>query len=198
MLLDGHSAASVAERLGLAGTNLLYRWKREQLERTGPVATSLEARVHELEIEFTPRRAAKRDILKKRWLFSAGKSKRRVRRDQRGLVQEAELPTASVCEVLEVSRSAYYAWRVGEPSQREQLESDVDAVGAGGGVLEASPSLRLAGASRRNWPTWAKCAARARVGKLYENPGFAGGFNLQIVRCPRRPTAGTVWGTVRT
>ena len=40
MLLDGHSAASVAERLGLAGTNLLYRWKREQLERcTGPVAT---------------------------------------------------------------------------------------------------------------------------------------------------------------
>ena len=43
MLLDGHSAASVAERLGLAGTNLLYRWKREQLnERTGPVATSLE------------------------------------------------------------------------------------------------------------------------------------------------------------
>lgn len=39
------------------------------------------------------------------------------------LVQEAELPLASVCEVLEVSRSAYYAWRVGEPSQREQQEA---------------------------------------------------------------------------
>ena len=26
MMLDGHTAASVAERLGLAGTNLLYRW----------------------------------------------------------------------------------------------------------------------------------------------------------------------------
>ena len=51
MMLDGHTAASVAERLGLAGTNLLYRWKREQLERTGPVATSLEARVRELENE---------------------------------------------------------------------------------------------------------------------------------------------------
>ena len=33
------------------------------------------------------------------------------------------MPLASVCEVLEVSRSAYYAWRVGEPSQREQQEA---------------------------------------------------------------------------
>ena len=64
MLLDGHSAASVAERLGLAGPNLLYRWKREQLERTGPVATSLEARVRELEIELH-RVERERDILKK-------------------------------------------------------------------------------------------------------------------------------------
>ena len=64
MLFDGHTAASVAERLGLAGTNLLYRWKREQLERTGPVATSLEARVRELEIELH-RVERERDILKK-------------------------------------------------------------------------------------------------------------------------------------
>jgi transposase len=64
MLLDGHTASSVAERLGLTGTNLLYRWKREQLERTGPVATSLEARVRELEIELH-RVERERDILKK-------------------------------------------------------------------------------------------------------------------------------------
>ena len=64
MLLDGHAAASVAERLGLAGPNLLYRWKREQLERTGPVATSLEARVRELESELH-RVERERDILKK-------------------------------------------------------------------------------------------------------------------------------------
>ena len=64
MLLDGHAAPSVAERLGLAGTNLLYRWKREQLERTGPVATSLEARVRELESELH-RVERERDILKK-------------------------------------------------------------------------------------------------------------------------------------
>jgi putative transposase len=39
------------------------------------------------------------------------------------IVQEAVLPLASVCAVLDVSRSAYYAWRVGEPSQREQQEA---------------------------------------------------------------------------
>jgi len=64
MMLDGHSAASVAERLGLAGTNLLYRWKRDELERTGPVATSLEGRIRELEIELH-RVERERDILKK-------------------------------------------------------------------------------------------------------------------------------------
>jgi transposase len=64
MMLDGHTASSVAERLGLSGTNLLYRWKREQLERTGPVATSLEARVRELELQLH-RVERERDILKK-------------------------------------------------------------------------------------------------------------------------------------
>jgi len=64
MMLDGHTAASVAGRLGLSGTNLLYRWKREHLERTGPVATSLEARVRELEVELH-RAERERDILKK-------------------------------------------------------------------------------------------------------------------------------------
>lgn len=64
MLLDGHAASSVSERLGLSGTNLLYRWKREQLERSGPVATSLEARVRDLETELH-RVEREREILKK-------------------------------------------------------------------------------------------------------------------------------------
>ena len=64
MLLDGHTAKSICERLGLSGTNLLYRWKQAQLERSGPVATSLEARVRELEIELQ-RVQRERDILKK-------------------------------------------------------------------------------------------------------------------------------------
>ena len=62
MLLDGHTAQSVVERLGLSSTNLLYRWKREQLEQCGPAATSLEARVRELELHRVER---ERDILKK-------------------------------------------------------------------------------------------------------------------------------------
>jgi transposase len=64
MMLDGHTAGSVAERLGLSSMNLLYRWKREHLERSGPVATSLEARVRDLETQLH-RVERERDILKK-------------------------------------------------------------------------------------------------------------------------------------
>ena len=64
MLLDGHAARSVVDRLGLSGTNLLYRWKREQLRNSGPVASSLDARVKELETELK-RVERERDILKK-------------------------------------------------------------------------------------------------------------------------------------
>ena len=63
MLLDGHSVSSVAERLGIT-TNMLYRWKSAQLKESGPVAESLEARVHELEAELS-RVTRERDILKK-------------------------------------------------------------------------------------------------------------------------------------
>ena len=64
MLLDGHSAQSVASRLGLSSTNLLYRWKSKLLAASGPAATTLEARVRELEKELR-RVEQERDILKK-------------------------------------------------------------------------------------------------------------------------------------
>jgi len=64
MLLDGHSAPSVVERLGLSGTNLLYRWKRDRLDQSGPVASALDARVIQLEAELR-RVERERDILKK-------------------------------------------------------------------------------------------------------------------------------------
>lgn len=64
MLLDGHSAESVASRLGLSGTNVLYRWKAKQLASSGPAATALEARVVELERELR-RVEQEREILKK-------------------------------------------------------------------------------------------------------------------------------------
>lgn len=64
MLLDGHSAESVASNLGLSGANLLYRWKAKLLEQSGPAATTLENRVRELEEELR-RVERERDILKK-------------------------------------------------------------------------------------------------------------------------------------
>jgi len=64
MLLDGHTAKSIVDRLGLSGTNILYRWKARQMQRSGPAASSLEARVRELEIELR-RVERERDVLKK-------------------------------------------------------------------------------------------------------------------------------------
>lgn len=64
MLLDGHTASSVCERLGLSGVNLLYTWKRKFLEQGGPAAVGLEARVRQLEEELR-RVERERDILKK-------------------------------------------------------------------------------------------------------------------------------------
>jgi len=64
MVLDGHSAASVAENLGLSGANLLYRWKTQLLDASGPAATTLEHRVRKLEEELR-RVERERDILKK-------------------------------------------------------------------------------------------------------------------------------------
>jgi len=64
MLLDGHSASSVVERLGISGTNLLYRWKKQQVESTGPVGEVLDSRVAQLEAELR-RVQRERDVLKK-------------------------------------------------------------------------------------------------------------------------------------
>ena len=41
MLLDGHSASSISTNLGIDNTNLLYRWKAEQVAKSGPVAETL-------------------------------------------------------------------------------------------------------------------------------------------------------------
>ncbi len=72
MLLDGHSASSVCERPGLSGTNLLYRWKKGFLGREGSVASSLDARVGELEAELRQVQR-ERDVLKKALaIFSRG------------------------------------------------------------------------------------------------------------------------------
>lgn len=52
MLLDGHSATSIVNRLGLSEADLLYRWKRDRwklyrwkrklFRDSGPVASALD------------------------------------------------------------------------------------------------------------------------------------------------------------
>ena len=64
MLLDGHSAPSVAQNLGLPHTSLLYRWKAQFLQQEGTAASALEVRVRQLE-EQLRRTERERDILKK-------------------------------------------------------------------------------------------------------------------------------------
>ena len=64
MLRDGHSAPSVAQNLGLRHTSLLYRWKAEALGQQGQVASTLEARVRQLE-EQRRRTERERDLFKK-------------------------------------------------------------------------------------------------------------------------------------
>jgi len=64
MLLDGHSAPSVAQNLGLPHTSLLYRWKAQFPQQEGTAASALEVRVRQLE-EQLRRTERERDILKK-------------------------------------------------------------------------------------------------------------------------------------
>lgn len=64
MLLDGHTAPSIVERLGISGTNVLYRWKREQLSANGPIAGAMDSKLRALENELR-RVERERDILKK-------------------------------------------------------------------------------------------------------------------------------------
>jgi transposase len=72
MLLDGHSASSVAHNLGIGHTSQLYRWKAEILGQEGLAASALEIRVRQLE-EQLRRTERERDILKKALaIFSQG------------------------------------------------------------------------------------------------------------------------------
>ena len=64
LMLDGHSPSSVAARLGITNINLLYNWKKKQLQQSDPAMTALDSRVHALEAELQ-RVVRERDILKK-------------------------------------------------------------------------------------------------------------------------------------
>jgi len=63
MYLDGHSASSIAQRLGLSNANLIYNWK-EQISPTQAQSSQVDDRVRELQQELD-RVRRERDVLKK-------------------------------------------------------------------------------------------------------------------------------------
>ena len=64
MLADGHSATSIAERLGLPRTNLIYKWRDQLKSREEGEAPRPKVSVDELQAELS-RVERERDILKK-------------------------------------------------------------------------------------------------------------------------------------
>src|SRR6184192_3877300 len=106
-----------------------------------------------------------------------------------------DLSTAAVCTTLDLSRSAYYAWRSGEPSSRasrdEELAPLVRAIfwkhrRRYGTRRIASELLDLGQrlSPRRVWPDCSK----TKVCEPF-SPSRS---------CRRPPIAGTAWGTVPT
>lgn len=81
--IDGHSAASIVERLGISGTNLLDRWRQQQVGQAEPVASALDDRIKELEAELR-RVEHERNILKKALIiFGRGVVSQTPQRDVR-------------------------------------------------------------------------------------------------------------------
>jgi transposase len=48
-LLEGEPAQSIVAQLGISSTDLLYRWKQQQLKTASPVSQALDARIRALE-----------------------------------------------------------------------------------------------------------------------------------------------------
>jgi len=106
MLLDGHSAPSVMERLGLPNVNMLYRWKKERIASSGVVAGSLEARVRELENELR-RVKRERDILKSVGHFRPQRIAD-VYQVVDLIIQAGIGSVVEACQILDVNRTAFY------------------------------------------------------------------------------------------
>jgi transposase len=47
--LEGEPAQSIVAQLGISSTDLLYRWKQQQLKTASPVSQALDARIRALE-----------------------------------------------------------------------------------------------------------------------------------------------------
>lgn len=76
--------------------------------------------------------------------------------------EEANFPVIMMCEILDVSRSGYYAWKVREPSARSQentaLAQEVAEIHAASRKTYGSPgsaascASAAAGSAASGWP----------------------------------------------
>ena len=168
MLLDGHSAESVVSRLGLSGTSILYRWKSNLLSASGPAATALGGSCAGAGKGITSRGARARHLKKSLGHFQPENVEQVYA--VIGHLQQDGFPTAALCEVLEVHRSRYYAWRRGSQSRRAQEDADLKPL-----IREIFwEHKRRYGARRiaQELPSRQKCCGVGRVGRLLREMGL--------------------------
>ena len=110
------------------------------------------------------------------------------------IVQTDACATTAVCDVLDVCRSAFYAWRDGEPSSRDQREATLTP------LIRAVfwKHHRRYGARRiaRELTDLGEACSPRIVARILRNQGSEP-FNPSR-SCPRRPTVSITWVTVRT
>ena len=106
MLLDGHSAKSVASRFGLKSTYVLYRWKANLIAAGGHGTGEPGARLGE---RITSRVAGARNPKTSLGHFQP----ENIVQVYAVIVQLQKdgFTAAMLCEVLEVQRPCYYTWR---------------------------------------------------------------------------------------
>ena len=125
IIMEGLSGSEVSEKLGV-NPNMLYRWKRQHLEELeGDKCKAAQASPQQMaaEIEQLRKELAKakriNEILKKNGgLLCQGRVRKYRFIDQSGRTYKV----CELCEALGVSRSAFYRWRGGEPSARQQQD----------------------------------------------------------------------------
>ncbi len=86
--------------------------------------------------------------------------------------EEAHFPVSMMCEVLEVSRSGYYAWKTREPSERAretaELVQEVAEIHAASRKTYGSPRIR------RELRERGRNVSRKRVARLMRQEGIQG------------------------
>src|SRR3954467_1340201 len=129
MIYNGRPLSEVAQSLGI-GENIIYRWKstaRQQQQLKGqPVADSSRRRDAHFTQTYPATGAGKRYFKKSFSHFQPPDLKSRY-----GFIElhAAQYPVEVLCQVLRVSRSAYYSWKQQQQqatgADKKQIEQQV-------------------------------------------------------------------------